>query len=364
MSARSPAVPLSFFGIAVGLLAFANTWHMAARLWHLPQEVASALTVAGLATWAGLLLLQAYKWMAHRAEAMAELRHPVQSAFAALATVASLLAALALLPLSHGLAMGVLGVALAGQLALGLVLNGRLWTGGRPPELVTPSTYLPGVAQSFVAATAAAAFGWHELGLLFFGVGVLAWLTLESMILQRAAVGTPLPAALRPLLGIQLAPAVVGGGAWMSLSSGLPDVVAWMLLGYGLYQALLLLRLLPWIREQAFTPGYWAFSFGAAALPALAMRMAERGAGSLAAALAPVLFVAANGVFALLVGGTLRLLAKGALLPPVAPAAARTVTAALTGTAAPSAPSATATTTASAAPTAPAGLCAGPAAGC
>jgi tellurite resistance protein len=123
------------------------------------------------------------------------------------------------------------------------------------------------------------------------------------------------------VLGIQLAPAVVGGGSWMALTTGVPDVFALLLLGYGLYQALILLRLLPWIREQAFAPGYWAFSFGTAALPALAMRMAERGATGLVADIAPVLFVAANVVFAILIVLTLALLGRGRLLPITAPAA-------------------------------------------
>ena len=315
MTASRTPVPLPFFGIAVGLLAFANTWHVGVRLWHLPGDIAQGLTIAGLAVWVGLLALYALKWFAHRDDALAELRHPLQSSFAALVPVASMQAAVALIPFSREAATGVFVVALAAQLALGLALNGRVWMGGRPSELVTPAIYLPSVAQSFVAATASAAFGWHQLGLLFFGVGLLAWFVLESLILQRAAVGAPLPAPLRPLLGIQLAPAVVGGGSWLSLTSGAPDLFAWLLLGYGLYQALLLLRLLPWIREQAFAPAYWAFSFGTAALPALAMRMVERGATGLVAGLAPALFVAANLVFALLVAGTLRLLANGTLLP-------------------------------------------------
>ena len=318
MTAPRAPVPVSFFSIPVGLLAFAGTWHVGARLWHLPDDVGQAFTLAGLALWATLLALYARKWFTHRADAVAELQHPLQSAFAALVPVSSMLAAVALIPFSRDVALAVFVVALAAQLALGLALNGRLWTGGRPPELVTPAIYLPSVAQSFVAATASAAFGWHQLGLLFFGVGLLAWLALESLILQRAAVGTPLPEALRPLLGIQLAPAVVGGGSWMALTTGAPDTFAWLLLGYGLYQALLLLRLLPWIRAQAFVPGYWAFSFGAAALPALAMRMAERGATGLVADLAPALFVAANVVFILLAAGTLRLLARGTLLPLIA----------------------------------------------
>ena len=325
MTATRAPLPVSFFSIPVGLLAFANTWHVGVRLWHLPGDVAQAFTLTGLAAWAGLLALYARKWIAQRAEAVAELRHPLQSAFAALLPVSSMLASVALIPFSRDVAMGVFVVAFGAQLALGLALNGRLWMGGRAPELLTPAIYLPSVAQSFVAATASAAFGWHQLGMMFFGVGLLAWLALESLILQRAAVGTALPAALRPLLGIQLAPAVVGGGSWLALTTGAPDMFAWLLLGYGLHQALLLLRLLPWIREQAFVPGYWAFSFGTAALPALAMRMVDRGATGLVADLAPALFVAANLVFALLVAGTLRMLARGTLLPVIAPASAATV---------------------------------------
>jgi tellurite resistance protein len=321
MSASRTPVPVSFFSMPVGLLAFAGTWHVGARLWHLRVDVAQALSLSGLAVWAVLLALYAWKWIAHRADAVAELRHPLQSSFAALVPVSSMLAAVALIPWSRELAIGLFAVALVAQLGVGLWLNGRMWMGGRPPELVTPALYLPSVAQSFVAATSSAAFGWHQLGLLFFGVGLLAWLALESLMLQRAAVGTALPAALRPVLGIQLAPAVVGGGSWMALTTGAPDVFAFLLLGYGLYQALILLRLLPWMREQAFAPGYWAFSFGTAALPALAMRMAERGATGLVADIAPVLFVAANVVFAILVVMTLALLGRGRLLPIAAPAA-------------------------------------------
>jgi tellurite resistance protein len=323
MSATRTPVPLSYFGIPVGLLAFAGTWHVGARLWHLPAGVATALSLSGLAAWLLLLGLYAHKWLAHRAEAVAELGHPLQSTFAALLPVASMLAAAALIPWARGLAQALFVVTLALQLAVGLWLNGRMWMGGRPQELVTPAAYLPGVAQSFVAATVSAAFGWSELGLLLFGVGLFAWLATESIILQRASVGTELPAPLRPLLGIQLAPAVVGGGSWMALTSGAPDLFASLLLGYGVYQALLLLRLLPWIRQQAFVPGYWAFSFGAAALPALAMRMVDRGATGLLADLAPILFVAANGVFAVLIARTLALLAQGRLMPAAAAPAAR-----------------------------------------
>ncbi|WP_335671986.1 hypothetical protein [Burkholderia sp. PAMC 26561] len=100
----------------------------------------------------------------------------------------------------------------------------------------------------------------------------------------------------------------------MSLTSGVPDIFAHMLMGYGLYQALLLVRLLPWIRGRAFTASYWSFSFGVAALPTLAMRLVERGSTGVIEWLAEVLFVAANLIVGALMVMTLKLLTRGRLM--------------------------------------------------
>ena len=317
MNSNRGTIPVSFFGIAVGALAFANLWRVAIRVWHLPTIAGDVLSVAALAVWVVVLLAYGHKWLTHAAEARAEMQHPVQSSFAALVPVSSLLAAQILQPYAHSVALALFGVAAVAQLVLGVYLHGRLWQGGRKPELITAAIYLPTVASSFVAGTAAAAFGFHQLGGLFFGAGVLSWLAIESMFLHRAAVHEALPEALRPILGIQLAPPVVGGVTYLSLSSGTPDLIALMLLGYGLYQALMLLRLLPWIRQQAFGPGYWAFSFGVAALPTMAIRMVERGATGPLEWIAPVLFIAANVVIGILVVKTLGLLMRGKLIPAV-----------------------------------------------
>ena len=316
MNSNRGTIPVAFFGIAVGALAFANLWRVAIRLWHLPGAIGTFMSVAALVVWFVILVAYGQKWLAQTADARLEMQHPVQSSFAALGPVASMLAAQLLQPYAHNLALALFGVAVVAQLALGLYLHGRLWQGGRKPELVTPAIYLPTVAPSFVAGTTAAAFGFHQLGGLFFGAGLLSWLAIESLILHRAAVHEPLPEALRPTLGIQLAPPVVGGVTYLGLSSGTPDLFALILLGYGLYQALLLLRLLPWIRRQAFVPGYWAFSFGVAALPTMALRMVERGSTGPVEWAAPVLFILANVIIGILAVKTLGLLVQGKLIPP------------------------------------------------
>ena len=155
MSTPRPPVPLSFFSIPVGLLAFANTWHVGVRLWHLPADVAQALDACrAWPSWAVLLVLYARKWVAQRAEARRR---------AAASGAVAVRGAGAGREHAGGAGVDVRGRARSREGAVrasrwsrswrvGLWLNGRLWMGGRPPELVTPAIYLPSVAQSFVAA--------------------------------------------------------------------------------------------------------------------------------------------------------------------------------------------------------------------
>ncbi|MDR5738343.1 MULTISPECIES: dicarboxylate transporter/tellurite-resistance protein TehA [unclassified Caballeronia] len=315
LPSRPAPMPVAFFGIAVGALALAGAWRAAAGVWPVPASVPALLTVAALAVWLVLMAAYAHKWLTQRADAIAEMQHPVQSSFAALAPVSTMLAAQAVQGQSRALAIALFAAGVVSQLALGAYLHGRFWQGGRKPELTTPAVYLPTVAPSFVAGTAAAGLGWTQIGMLFFGAGVFSWLAIESIVLHRAAVHEPLPDALRPSLGIQLAPPVVGGVSYLAITHGLPDLFATMLLGYGLYQALMLARLVPWIRQRDFTPSYWAFSFGAAALPTMAIRMIERGAQGPVEWIAPVAFVAANIIIAMLVAATVRAMIAGRLLP-------------------------------------------------
>ncbi|SAK63021.1 Tellurite resistance protein TehA [Caballeronia temeraria] len=322
---RSP-MPVAFFGIAVGSMALAGAWRAAARAWPIPEAVPAFLTAAALVVWFVLLVAYGRKWLVERDAAIAEMRHPVQSSFAALVPVSSMLAAQAVQAWSRPFAIALFAIGVASSLALGAYLQGRFWQGGRKPEMTTPAIYLPTVAPSFVAATAAAGLGLTQVGILLFGAGVFSWLALESIVLHRAAVHEPLPEALRPTLGIQLAPPVVGGVSYLALTHGVPDTFAYMMLGYGLYQALMLARLVPWIRQRAFTPSYWAFSFGAAALPTMAIRMVERGAAGPMTWIAPVAFIVANVVIGLMIAGTVRAIVRGNLLPAAVASTASNVT--------------------------------------
>jgi len=232
--------------------------------------------------------------------------------------VATMLMSIAALPHSRLAAQIAFAVGASFTLAFALWRTGILWRGGRDPSTTTPVLYLPTVAGAFVTATAAAALGHRDWGQLAFGAGLFSWLAIESVLLHRLYTVTSMPAPLRPTLGIQLAPPAVGGVAYLSVTTGAPDLLAYAMLGYGLLQALLLLRLLPWIRQQPFAPSYWAFTFGATALASVPLDMMERGTSGAVASIAPYTFVAANITVGLIALATLRLILQDRLLPKAA----------------------------------------------
>ena len=309
------SVPASFFGIVLGLVGLGDCWRFAYTVWGVPQVIGEIVMLIAVATWAILVTLYLFKWLTARDNALAEWRHPVQSCFIGLGSVATMLAAVAIGPYSHTAAVTLFQIGAALDIAYGLFFMGRAWAEPRDHSTTTGALYLPTVAGNFVAGFVAGYLGFHDLAVLFFGAGALCWLAIESVIVHRLVAYDTLPVPLRATMGIMLAPPVVGCVAYLFITSGTPDLVAKALLGYGLLQLLLLLRLLPWICKQPFGAPYWAFSFGVTALAFDSIVFVQRGLTGLFEPLAIVLFVFANIVMAVLAIGTLALLLRGKLVP-------------------------------------------------
>ena len=317
---RIPSVPANFFGMVLGLAGLGNAWRAAAAAWHLPAAIGETLMAAATIVWAVFVVLYGLKWVFRREAAIAEALHPVQCCFIALAGVSTILISLAILPYDRPAAFVLFLAGAAFTLGFAVWRTGLLWQGDRDPAANTPALYLPAGAGGFVAAAAATAFGYPEWGQFAFGAALLTWLAIESVLLHRFYTLPEMPAALRPTLGIQLAPPAVGAAAYYAVNGGHADLVLNVLLGYGILQALILLRLLPWLLKQPFNASYWAYTFGAAALTTTPLRMIAHGQTGPVTEIAPVLFVAANIVIGLIALGTIRLLLQGRLLPSPAPA--------------------------------------------
>lgn len=316
-----PRVPVAFFGMILGVAGLGNCWRVAARLWGLPGWIGEAVLGLGVAIWTTLLVLYVGKWLFARAAALAEFRHPIQSCYVGLVFVTTLLTAVSVLPYSRPASVVLAVAGWTGHVLFSGYVTGTLWQVERNPDDLTAVLYLPTVAGNFVSAIAAGALGWPEFGMLFLGAGLISWLSIESVLFHQLYTMAPLPHGVRPTLGIQLAPPVVCCVAYLAVNGGAPDTFAQILFGYGLLQAVVMIRLVPWFSTQPFVPGHWAFSFGVVALPLSALRMLQNGIQGPVAHLALPLFAAANAIIGYFLLRTGWLLVTGRLVPvPAAPA--------------------------------------------
>lgn len=322
---KIPIVPAAFFGMVLGLVGLGAAWRAASDVWGSPRWIGESAMLAGGIVWAVLVALFALKWAAVYEEAEAEARHPVQCCFIGLAGVATMLVAIAVQPYLRSLAVALFVIGACFTAGFALWRTGVLWQGGRAPDTSTPVLYLPTVAGSFVTAIALATLGYPDWGRLAFGAGVFSWLAIESVLVQRLYTSPEMPAAQRPTLGIQLAPPTVGAAAYVSLTSGPPDTLAYALIGYGLLQLLLLARLSRWIFAAGMTATAWSFSFGLTALATACVKLAGRDASGPIAMLAPLALGIATTALVALVLRTVWLLAVGQLLPAAPPSTAAAV---------------------------------------
>jgi tellurite resistance protein len=310
-----PVVPASFFGMPLGVLALGILWRAAADAWPVPPMIGESLIAVGAVLWFVVAVFWASKWLYARREAAAELEHPIQCCFVGLAGVTALLISIGATP--HVRVLGIVFAIVGGVwvVAFSLWRTGRLWMGGRDHSATTPVLYLPSVAGGFVLASALGALGNPDAGQFAFCAALFSWLAIESVLLHRLYTLPEMPAPLRPTLGIQLAPPAVGAVAYLNVGGGQPDFVAHALIGYALMQMLILLRLWPWLRAAGPSLGWWAFSFGLAALPTAAAKLVAHGDHGVIAPLAAILTVVGTLAILAIAAMTLTLLARGKLLP-------------------------------------------------
>jgi tellurite resistance protein len=161
-------------------------------------------------------------------------------------------------------------VCAVGALVLGGWLTGH-WM-SQPLEIddMHPGYFLPTVAGGLIAATALQSVGYHDLALMAFGIGLICWIVLGSVLLQRLFFRPMLAPGLVPLLAIELAPPAVAGNAWVALNPE-TDAVQYGLGAYTLLMVLVQVRLIPEYRKVPFSPSFWAFTFSYAAAATYAM---------------------------------------------------------------------------------------------
>jgi len=313
-AAAAARIPASWFLMVTGVAELGAAWRAAAQAYKVSAWVADALLAIAAALWLALLAAQVAKAFAARERLRGELEHPVDGSLAALAPASFLILVSGIAVHFRSVALVLFWIGAAGQLAFALYVVGRWFTTPVEPRLVTPALYVAPVVGSFLAAHAAGSVGRADVGWLFFGVGLIAWLLVGATLLGRYLSAGELAPPLRPLLGIELAPPAVGLAAWQVLDGPFPDASTRALLGFALFVALVLLRLAGRFRDVPFGVAFWAFAFPLAALSTATLREGGVTPGSFAAGLGLPLLVVVNALVAVIAFRTVTAASRGTLL--------------------------------------------------
>jgi tellurite resistance protein len=319
--------PPNFFSIPFGLSGLAVVWRLMARYYGSPGAVSDVLFVVAASVWL-VLAAGAVARLLLRADAVRdELRDPVLSPFWSLPWIVGMLLASGLEPHAHTAGRALFVVFLIGTTLYGGWVTGQWFVVGLEPSRLHPGYFLPTVAGGLLGGEVAADMGMRAIGWMSFGIGIVCWLMVGSVLLNRLFFSPMLPAPLVPTLAIEVAPPAVAGGAYFALHGSTPDTLAYGLAGYAVLMVVVQARLLPLYARLAFTPGFWAFTFSWAAfaeLVVLWLRI-ERPAGEVV--YAAIATGAISMVIAAIAARSLASVARGEFLPAARPGSSRTPTA-------------------------------------
>ena len=266
--------PVPFFAVVMGLSGLVLALHAAEGALGLPHGVTLAVYGATLLAAAVIGALYLAKAMRHPQAVAHEWHHPVRLAFFPAISISLLLIATATLPRAPGAAHVLWLAGMLGQGALTIaVISG--WISARAFQTghLTPAWFIPAVGNVIVPI-AGVQLGYVEISWYFMAVGLLFWIVLLTLVMNRLIFHDPMPGKLQPTLVILIAPPAVGFVAWVQLV-GQIDAFAHLLLSAAYFFTLIVAVNLPRILQLPFALSFWALSFPFAAVTIASFRYAK-----------------------------------------------------------------------------------------
>ena len=308
----------NWFAIVMGLCGLSLAWGRAEPMLG-DMAGAGALVLAAAAALAFVLLLgfSWLRWQRHPEALAADLKHPVRHAFIATIPVSIILLAtcgVSMLGTSDWLA-ALWWVGSLGQLGVTLWVLARWLSADKAQGLgwptITPVLIIP-VVGNVLAPLAGVSLGAGSWAAAQFGIGLLLWPVVLTLLMVRIAAHGLWPERLLPSTFITVAPPAVIGSATLQL--GGPAVLAWMCWGIALFFTLWSFQIGRRMLAQPFSIGFWSIGFPLAAFATLTLRLAAQ--HPLAQAPAMIALALASLVIALLAIATWKGWREGSLLQP------------------------------------------------
>lgn len=307
--------PVAFFAAVMGTTGLALAWKKAHTVLGLPAVIGEALQWWALALFVMLAFAYLAKLALHWPAIRQEFAHPIRLNFFPAISISLMLLGTAFADTTPYTAAGIWICGALLHVAFTLVVMSS-WIHHTRYEIkhANPAWFIP-VVGNIVAPIGGAVFAPAEVSWFFFSIGIVFWLVLMTIVMNRLFFHEPLPERLTPTLFILIAPPAVGCIAWVRLHGGQIDDFARILYHAALFLTLLLAsNALRFLRLRFFL-STWAYSFPLAAMTIATLLMAEQG-GGLFVPLAWGLLAILSVVLALLTARTAHGILRGEICVP------------------------------------------------
>ncbi|GGJ49575.1 SLAC1 anion channel family protein [Deinococcus roseus] len=257
-------VPIPIFASVMGISGLGLTWRSLSQTYSVFTAPAEGVLIAGGLVFAGVGAIYVSKILLHPDAVKQDLLHPVRHGFAGQVPISLLLLAEAALPSSQILA----GILAGAGTVLTAALTATTWVRwsrtGFSLEHLSPIWVVPPIACLMVPLLGVR-LGWTETSWFFFSAGLLQWLVLLPLIVQRTLLNPAGPVFLQPLQAILMAPPAVAFLAHVALTGKLQEVDR-ILVYASLLFAVWVLPGLPAVIRTPFNWTWWAYAMPMAAV--------------------------------------------------------------------------------------------------
>jgi tellurite resistance protein len=267
-------LPISIFAIVMGLTGLSLAWHNAYEIFAVTALIGEILRALASLIFVFLFIMYTLKVTLYPQAVRDELAHPIRSSFFATLSVSILLLATAWLPDIPHLSFILWSIGTILHLIISLrIMNSWMYQTHYEIKHVNPAWFIP-IVGNIIVPIVGVKIMQIELSWFFFSIGIVFWLILFTIILNRIFLYEPLPIRLMPTLFILLAPPSVGAVAWIGLV-GKFDTFAHILYYTALFLFLLLISNASSFLRIPFYISAWAFSFPLAAFTIATLQIAK-----------------------------------------------------------------------------------------
>ncbi len=313
---RLEHLPVSFFAIVMGLAGLTIAVEKAEHLWGWSFKSSLILLALTTLVYAGIALAYLAKLLRHRKHVIEEFNHPIRMSFFPAMSIGLILLGIAYLEPSPGVALWLWGIGSSIQLVFTLVILSN-WIHHEKFQIQhsNPAWFIP-IVGNILVPVAGVPLGFPEISWFFFSIGLVFWIVLLAILMNRFFFHPMMTGKLLPTLFILIAPPAVGFISWIKLHDGMLDDAGRILYYTALFTTLLLFAQIKYFAKVKFALPWWAYSFPMAAFTIASMIMLEKLGGTFFASLAPILLTMLVLLITVLIVNTVRAMMRGEICVP------------------------------------------------